>query len=74
MTNEQKEKELSALKNAHDHYANSIQILTQRVQYYPEEFQTVSNTVEFLSTLKNQVKSEIEKYTPVTTEEAKEAQ
>ena len=70
-TTETKTTELDALKRAHDHYATAIQILTQRVQYYHEEFQAVQNMVAFFEHLKEQTLQAVYKIEPPKKEDSK---
>lgn len=63
--------ELDALKRAHDHYATAIQILTQRVQYYHEEFNAVQQMVAFFTHLKDHAYQAVIKIEPPAKEESK---
>ena len=63
--------QLETMKKSHDYFATAIQTLSTRVTYYHEEFQGVSNTIHFLSQLRDQLKSDIEKIEPPKPVEAK---
>lgn len=63
--------QLEQLKKAHTYFASAVQILTQRVQFYAEEFQTVSNTVAFLSHLRDDAWSKVQELEPAKSEEKK---
>lgn len=56
--------QLETMKSSHDYFSTAVQILTTRVQFYAEEFQGVSNTINFLSTLRDTLKADIEKIEP----------
>lgn len=56
--------ELEALKGAADYYGTVIMILTTRVSYYHEEFEGITNTVNFIKQLRAQVVAAIEKIEP----------
>lgn len=56
--------ELDSLKSSYDYFASAVQVLSTRVQFYAEEFQGVANTINFLSTLRDQVKTKIEEIEP----------
>lgn len=59
-----KKTELDALKEAADYYATAIMLLNTRIRYAPEEFQGVSNTIGFITSLREQVVTQIEKIEP----------
>lgn len=52
--------QIDELKKLHDYHATVIQIITQRVQFYVEEFQGVSELVEFYKKMCIELKSKIE--------------
>lgn len=56
--------ELEQLKLAHDYYVTALQILTQRTQFYAEEFEAVGNLVKFFQTMAKELKSKIEAIEP----------
>ena len=52
---------IEALKKAHDHYVNAHQIITQRTQFYAEEFEAVQGCTAFLKRMAISLKEQIEK-------------
>lgn len=70
MSTETKRTELDALKEAADYYGTALMLITTRISYYPEEFQGISNTIQFITNLRAQVVSSIEKIEPKKTEKA----
>lgn len=67
----QQKTELDALKQAHDYYATAIQILTQRVKYFHEEFHSVMNTVAFFKHLQQETLNAIYKIEPPAKQDKK---
>jgi hypothetical protein len=62
--------ELEQLKKAHDYFATAVNLITTRTQYYHEEFQAVSNVVQFITVLRDDAKKKIEEIEPPTKVEA----
>ena len=60
----EKNTELEALKAAADYYGTVVQVLSTRGAFYAEEFQGISNTIGFISKLREQVVVSIEKIEP----------
>jgi hypothetical protein len=56
--------ELEQLKNAHDYFATAVNLITTRTKYYHEEFQAVSNVVQFITVLRDDAKKKIEEIEP----------
>jgi len=52
--------QIDELKKLHDYHATVCQILTQRVQFYVEEFEGVQNLVQFYSKMCAELKIKIE--------------
>ena len=63
--------ELEQLKNAHDYFATAVNLITTRTQYYHEEFQAVSNVVQFITVLRDDAKKKIEEIEPPVKTESK---
>lgn len=64
-------KELIALKQAHDMYATTCHLLKTRSQFYYEEFQGVIDQVGFYTALKEQVLAKIHEIEPPAPKEPK---
>lgn len=56
--------EIDQLKKAHDLYVTTVQILTQRVQFYAEEFDAVKQLVEFHKALAKDLNEKIKALEP----------
>lgn len=56
--------EIDQLKKAHDLYVTTVQILTQRVQFYAEEFEGVKRLIEFHTAVAKDLKEKIEALEP----------
>ena len=68
---EEQQKELQALKGAHDQYATTIHLLKTRNPYYFEEFEGIQAQVAFYSALKDQVLQKIHEIEPPKPQEPK---
>jgi hypothetical protein len=55
---------IDQLKKFHDFYVTSAQILSQRIQFYVEEFDTVKELVEFHKNMALKIREDIEKLEP----------
>lgn len=60
---------LKQKKIAHDYVATAVQVLTTRVQFYAEEFDGVSQSIQFLRNLRDSIRKEIELIEPPTQKE-----
>lgn len=60
---------LDNLKKVHDFYATTIQILTQRVQFYAEEFDAVKAMLEFYHLQLLEIKKQIAELEPKSEEQ-----
>ena len=58
------QKNLESLKSAHDYYATAIEVLTTRVKWYFEDFEGAHQTIAFLRSCRDQIKTDIEKVEP----------
>lgn len=56
--------EVEKLKIAHDHCINAHQIITQRTQFYSEEFDAVKGCTEFLKEMASKLRAQIEALEP----------
>jgi hypothetical protein len=61
---ENQDMNLEQLKLAHDYYVTTLQILSQRCQFYAEEFEAVGNLVKFHKGMLEQLKQKIEALEP----------
>lgn len=64
-------KELDALKGAHDQYATTIHMLKTRTKFFYEEFQAVIDQVNFYSQLREQILKKIHEIEPPAPKEPK---
>jgi hypothetical protein len=55
---------LESLKKAHYYFATAVQILSQRVSFYAEEFQEAQNTIHFLTVLRDDAKKKVDEIEP----------
>lgn len=53
------EPSIDQLKSVHDLYATTVQILTQRVQFYAEEFDGVNKLIQFYLEQMKELKAKI---------------
>lgn len=61
---EQKEVSLDQLKKIHDLYVITVQILTQKCQFFAEEFQSVTELIEFHKSMAKANREKIEELEP----------
>lgn len=52
--------DINDLKKAHDYYVTVVMILSSRVQFYSEEFQSVTELIEFNKKMAQDLKAKIE--------------
>ena len=56
--------DINELKKAHDYYITVAMILSSRVQFYAEEFQGVTEIIEFNKKMAQDLKVKIEELEP----------
>lgn len=56
--------DIDKLKVAHDHCLNAHQIITQRTQFYTEEFDAVKGCADFLKEMATKLRGQIESLEP----------
>lgn len=66
--------EIEKLKVAHDHCVNAHQIITQRTQFYSEEFDAVKGCAEFLKEMALKLRGQIEALEPKEEEKVADEQ
>jgi hypothetical protein len=66
--------DIEKLKIAHDHCVNAHQIITQRTQFYSEEFDAVKGCAEFLKEMALKLRGQIEALVPKEDEKVADEQ
>lgn len=60
----EEQSEIQKLKEAHDYYVTTVEILSQRIQFYAEEFDAVKNMIAFFKQMAMDLRLKIQSMEP----------